>query len=117
MMHINDVELYFDPLKQVLPYLEKYPGEPEMSKFESGFLCGLLKRRKPKKILEVGVAAGGTTAIILQCLKDMNIDTEMYSVDISKDFYIDPTKETGFLAKEAIERLKYNNHRFFFGGG
>ena len=117
MLHINEVELYFEPLKQILPHLEKYPNEPEMSKFESAFLCGLLKMSKPKKILEIGVAAGGTTAIILQCLKCLNADSKMYSVDISDKFYIDPARETGFLAKEAIERLQYKNHQFFFGGG
>ena len=37
----------------------------EMSGYESGFLCGLIKRYRPKKILELGVAAGVSTAIII----------------------------------------------------
>lgn len=38
----------------------------EMSPFDSGFLCGLMKKYRPKRILEVGVSAGGTTSIILR---------------------------------------------------
>ena len=34
-------------------------AEPEMSEFESAFLCGCLRKFKPKKILELGIAGGG----------------------------------------------------------
>lgn len=36
-----------------------------MSEFDSAFLCGIIKKQKPKKILELGIASGGTTAIIM----------------------------------------------------
>lgn len=72
-----------------------------MSEFESAFLCGLLKKFKPKKILEVGVSAGGTTPIILQCLEDNGQEYEMYSIDVSEKYYRDSNKETGFIAKHA----------------
>lgn len=35
----------------------------EMNEDQRGFLCGLLRDYNPQKILEVGVAAGGTTTI------------------------------------------------------
>ena len=71
MYHINEIVLDFEPRKNVLSKIPVVPDEPEMSEFESAFLCGLLNKFQPKKILEVGVAAGGTTAIILQCMKNI----------------------------------------------
>ena len=43
----------------------------EMSDFQHSYLCGLLRMKKPKKIVELGVSAGGTTAVILNALNIM----------------------------------------------
>jgi hypothetical protein len=37
----------------------------EMTSFENAFLFGLLKKYKPTKILEVGLAAGATTRMLV----------------------------------------------------
>ena len=55
-----------------------------MTSFQHSFLCGLMKENRPKKIVEVGVSAGGTTGVILHCLKMLNIKSEMYSVDLEE---------------------------------
>ncbi len=73
MNHINEIVLDFEPRKNVLSKIPVVPNEPEMSEFESAFLCGLLKKFKPKKVLEIGVAGGATTAIMLQCLEDIKV--------------------------------------------
>ena len=65
MIKINAIPLDLEPRNKILPKLPAVPREPEMSEFESAFLCGAIKQFRPKKILEVGVAAGATTAIIL----------------------------------------------------
>ena len=49
MIHINEIPLDFEPRKKILPKLPACPGEPEMSEFESAFLCGALKTFRPKK--------------------------------------------------------------------
>lgn len=36
----------------------------EMTPWESGFLMGLLNKKRPHKILEIGVAEGGTSVLI-----------------------------------------------------
>ena len=100
--------LDYEPRKKILPHLPEYASpqgyrEPEMSEFESAFLCGALKTFRPKKILEVGVAGGGTTAIILQALEDIGEPYEMHSVDVAEKFYRDPSKQSGFLATIAKE--------------
>ena len=63
----------------------------------------MIKKFRPKKILEVGIAAGGSTAIILQTLEDLGEPYEMHSVDVAEKFYRDPSKSTGFMAAFAKE--------------
>ena len=108
---------FLEPREEILKKIKTIPNEPEMSVFESGFLCGLLRTYKPKKIVEVGVAGGGTTAIILQSLEILRYNYEMYSVDLSEMFYRDETKCTGFMAIEAKEVLNVDKtkHNFLLG--
>lgn len=85
---------YFDEKKKTHTFMDFY---------ESAFLCGMLKQKQPKKILEVGVAGGGTTSIILQALEDLGKPYEMHSTDISETFYVNKSKLTGFVATIAKE--------------
>ena len=105
-LHIDEIELDYGPRKEIIPNLPRIKGEPEMSVFESAFLCGILNRFKPRKILEVGIAGGGTTAIILQCMADQGNPFELHSVDYSKEFYRDRQKQSGFLGIEAKKHIK-----------
>ena len=73
---------------------------PLMAPSESAFLCGALQTCRPKKILEVGVACGGTTAIILQLLEDRHEPYEFHSVDLVPKY---AGKDTGYLATLAKE--------------
>lgn len=75
--------------KIVEPYLEPIDifdkiGErkSELSDENLGLICGLIKERKPQKIVEVGVSAGGTTCVILNCLEKLNMDSEVYSTSL-----------------------------------
>ena len=108
MIHINEMPLDFEPRGKILPQLPNHitpqgEREPEMSESESAFLCGALKTFRPKKILEVGVAGGATTAIILQTLEDIGEPYEMHSVDLNEKFYRYPSEPTGFMAAFAKE--------------
>lgn len=112
---MHSVNLDYDPRNKIMEKLPNISGEPEMTLDESAFLCGLLNEIHPSKILEVGVAAGSATAIMLQCLEDSHSEYEMHSVDISTRFYRDRTRETGFLAKIAKEFLNHPNHHIYTG--
>lgn len=118
-LHIDEIELFSEPRMQILPKLTKVPNEPEMSVFESSFLCGLLKKYRPHKIVEVGIAGGGTTAIILQCMEMLCIEHwAMHSVDYSERFYMDSHYQSGFLANEAKKFMSEEtgkNHHFHLG--
>lgn len=87
----------------------------EMSEFEHEFICGLLKANNPKKILEVGVASGGTTSVILKCLENIGQQSEMFSVDISSKWYRDACKETGFLVNRMGNIGENIQHKFLLG--
>ena len=109
------MELDGKPREEILSRISAYPGEPEMTAFESSFLCGLLREARPKKILEVGVAAGGTTAIILQCMEDLGQEYVMHSVDVLPRYYCNMEKPCGFMAEDAKRVLGSKHHQFHFG--
>lgn len=56
-----------------------YQSMMSLSKYNVSWVCNLIKTYKPKRILEVGVSTGGSTAVYLNCIKDM--DSELISVD------------------------------------
>lgn len=74
----------------------------EMTQNQLAFLCGLLRQEKPAKVVEVGIAAGGTTAVIVNCLNDLEMDSEkirLYSIDINTKYYRNPEYEAGYIAR------------------
>lgn len=107
------VELFNEP-REILTKMQE-PG-CEMSESEHGFLCGLLRDFQPKKVVEVGVATGATTAVIMNCLSIMGSDARMYSVDLNKECYRRKHKVSGFQLKEVEKYLpNYSNHQFLLG--
>lgn len=110
----SEIELFTGPLgiKKILS-----ENGAEMSDMQHALLCGLLKKYKPKKIVEVGVAAGGTTAVILNCISMLGLNSEVYSVDKSERYYLDGNKRTGYLADECKKYLdKEVKHCMYLGG-
>ena len=105
-----------EPRENVLKIIEAYPNEPEMTVYESAVLCGVIAEIKPKKILEVGVAAGGTTAIVMQCLNDLGISANVISCDLNVQYYRDESRKTGFLLDSIEGKFNTISHRFMLGG-
>ena len=64
----------------------------EMSYKQRALLNGIIRKSKPKKILEVGVSAGGSSAIILNAIKDMN-NSFLYSIDYANMYYRNKSKK------------------------
>ena len=48
------------------------------------FLNGVVRKLKPKKILEIGVEKGGSAIIILNAIKDID-NSKLYSIDLNSD--------------------------------
>jgi len=95
---MNKVKLYFEPV-DILNQLSA--DKAEMSERQLSFLCGLIKECKPKKMVEIGVAAGGTTAVILNCINELGLKTKVYSLDLFKNYYRYHNKKTGYLIEES----------------
>ena len=117
-----NMDLFFEPRKRALSKVNLIPREPEMSEFDSAFVCGMIKEIKPKKILEVGVAAGGSTAILLECIDMLGLRNEcqLISVDLSERYWRDidtgKNRKSGFLAEEYLLNTGKNfNHKFLLG--
>lgn len=88
----------------------------EMSREEHGFLCGIIRLCNPKKILEIGVAEGGTTAVIMTALNKLKLSSEVISVDINKNLYCNSQLETGYVYKLLQKTIEGNSsHKFLFG--
>lgn len=87
----TDTQLYYEPIS-ILDLLQAR-SKVEMSPRQLAFLCGLIKEYKPQKIVEIGVAAGGTSSVILNCISLLGLETEMYSIDLSPYYYRDRSKK------------------------
>jgi len=102
------IELFYAPIDNVekMPYVT-----PVMTRFESSFLCGLLKKYRPKKILEVGVFRGGTTVVLRNCMDELGVkDYVIHSVDT--------LKKAGDMIFEYLEKNHLNDgvhNQFHFG--
>ena len=116
-MNFNELELELDSRQEMISILGEYPGEPEMSEYESGILTALIKYKKPKKIVEIGVASGYTSSIILNQLVKNKNDFQMFSIDLNENFYRDSRKKTGFFIEQTIKKLNLDarKHKLYTG--
>lgn len=86
----------------------------EMSAKEREFVLKMLDEIAPKRILEVGVSAGGNTALILDslCNNKKLAKSELVSLDFSEYYYHDlengktpqNARKTGFLAEKLVPK-------------
>lgn len=86
---------------------EKIKEKSEMLSTEQAFLNGLIRKYKPKKILELGVSAGGSSVIMLNASKDIE-GSKVYSIDKLNYYYKNPRKNVGYLVKEKFPKLTKN---------
>ena len=77
-----------------------------MEQNEIYFLNGIVRYFKPAKILEVGIAKGGGSAIILNAIKDLP-SSQLISVDYCEKYYGGNTEKlSGYLVDEQFPHLK-----------
>lgn len=84
----------------------------EMAEIERKFVNGLIRCTKPKNILEVGVAEGGGSIVILNAIEDMP-SSKLISIDLLENLYYDNSKKTGF---SCIEKHSDNNQWKLYTG-
>lgn len=77
---------------------------------ERRFLSGIIRQYKPKKILEIGVAYGCSSAVILNAIKDIE-GSFLTSIDLNEICYIDNNLKTGGFVEKATPDL-YNMNKW-----
>ena len=85
-----------------------------LEKIDMRFINGMIRKYKPKKILEVGVASGDSTAIILNAIQNIE-NSHLYSIDKLPYVYNIKEKETGWIVKEKFSNLM-NKWTLYTGG-
>ena len=76
----------------------------ELTLEEQKFMNGLIRNIKPRKIVEIGVSKGGSSALILNAIKDIK-GSKLYSIDKSTYCYRENNKKTGFVVEEKFPEL------------
>lgn len=110
--YMRKIKLNYEPLQ----ILQNQEVECEMTDSQLAFLCGVLKDKRPEKIVEVGVAHGGTTCVILECLKENIVTASLHSVDISAKCYRTHDKKTGYAVDMVFDKLPENITHFWHLG-
>lgn len=59
----------------------KNPTQKSLSDENVLWICQNIAKYRPKRILEIGTSVGGSTAVYLNCIKSLNLDTEVVSLD------------------------------------
>ena len=85
-----------------------------LANIDMKFINGMIRKYKPKKILEVGVASGGSSAIILNAIQNIE-NSHLYSIDKLTNAYLNEEKETGWIVKEKFSNLM-NKWTLYTGG-
>mgnify|MGYP000188528277 CR=1 FL=1 len=105
-----------DIAADVVDFLTKLNPKPQggVTKNDAVFLAGMVEMTKPKKIIEVGVAAGISSAVFLKCLMGQG-SGRLYSYDALDYFYVEPSRRLGFVVfeqlPEALNRWKLNSKK------
>ncbi len=100
---INKVEDYYD-YACLAPIIDKISDVSMMADYERAFLNSLIRQYKPKKLLELGVAKGGSSVVMLNAIKDIE-DAKLYSIDYLDYLYCDNSKKVGYAVKERVPEL------------
>ena len=71
---------------------------------EAYFLNGLIRKIKPKNCLEIGVASGGSSILILNAIKDYN-NSFLVSIDLNIQYCKNNSLKTGYKVKDFPELI------------
>ena len=74
---------------------------------EAYFINGLIRKLKPKNCLEIGVANGGSSILILNAIKDIP-NSSLISLDKNTQVYNNQFKKTGYRVNQYFPDLTKN---------
>ena len=71
------------------------------------FINGLIRKFKPKNFLEIGVASGGSSILILNAIKDIP-NSSLISLDLDTQLFNGQSKKTGYRVNKYFPELTKN---------
>ena len=86
--------------------MEKY-SKWQLSGYQPYFINGIIRKYKPRRCLEIGVAYGGSSIIILNAIKDIK-DSFLISLDLNTKLYCNSKLATGYRVKKYFPELFFN---------
>ncbi len=96
-MHIQHIS---SETKKLIARLNPiYNSFSEMTPSEQEFLTDIVRQYKPKKLLELGIASGSSSVLLLNAIQDIP-NSHLTSIDYSTPYYRDKTKNSGFVVDE-----------------
>ena len=104
---------YHNYEKEIITKKMKKYSSWELGKNEVYFINGVIRKYKPRFCLEIGVAEGGSSILILNAIKDIK-NSSLVSLDLYTKFYANPSKNTGHCVKKYFPELA-NNWLLFTG--
>ena len=84
--------------------MKEKAGWMHMSQNQYFLINGIIRKHKPKNCLEVGVAEGGSSILILNAIKDIE-DSQLISLDLNSNFYLNPNFKTGYRVQKYFPEL------------
>ncbi len=94
----------------------KFDSQKSLSDDNLIWICSLIEKYKPKRILEIGVSTGGSTSVYLNCIKQLGIESELISVDSQTiAFYKKGKPNIGSEIYELKDFLDLSNFKLITG--
>ena len=87
--------------------IKKYSGWLLWNENQYYFINGIIRKFKPKSCLEIGVARGGSSILILNAIKDIK-NSFLVSLDLNKKCYIEQQYNTGYRVNKYFPELTKN---------
>ena len=92
--------------KEFKEFSSKRPGGSRgaITNIDSLFIHRKIIESKPKLLVEIGIAAGISSATMLYSMEKLSNNSTLYAFDISKTCFFDNTKEVGFAVNQMIDK-------------
>lgn len=86
----------------------------QISEIDSIFLAGLANFSGARSVIEIGVASGWSSSVLLQAVSANRGDAVVHGVDLSPTFYLNDQYRTGQAVEEVVPDLQ-KNYRILTG--
>jgi len=97
-------------------FLSRKPDwvQGNISEYDSRFLSGLALFVKARRVVEIGVASGWSSAVLLNALSHADNPATVTGIDLFPNYYVDTSIPTGRAVYEVVPELA-SNYRLLTG--